>query len=35
MSYGVRKVDYCGIYCITNNINQKKYIGQSQHCLER
>ena len=30
-----RKKDYCGIYKITNNINHKIYIGQSQHCLDR
>lgn len=30
-----RKTDYCGIYKITNKINNKIYIGQSQHCLDR
>lgn len=30
-----RKKDYCGIYKITNLLNGKIYIGQSQHCLDR
>jgi group I intron endonuclease len=27
--------DVCGIYCIRNKINYKKYIGQSINCRER
>lgn len=25
----------CGIYCITNNINKKQYVGLSKDCLKR
>ena len=27
--------DICGIYCIQNNINGKRYIGLSKHCMKR
>jgi predicted GIY-YIG superfamily endonuclease len=28
-------IDICGIYSITNVLNNKMYIGQSIHCYQR